>query len=99
MHMRLFSLRSAAILATAGLNDPRVGYWEAAKWVLRLRERATEGSGPILLYTNLDAGHAGASGRYQALEEQALRVSAGAVRCGTSWRASSAPQHSRPRWS
>jgi oligopeptidase B len=65
--------RYPAILATAGLNDPRVGYWEAAKWVLRLRECATAGSGPILLHTNLDAGHAGASGRYQALEEQALR--------------------------
>ena len=65
--------RYPAILATAGLNDPRVGYWEAAKWILRLREHATAGSGPILLHTNLDAGHAGASGRYQALEEQALR--------------------------
>jgi oligopeptidase B len=65
--------RYPAILATAGLNDPRVGYWEAAKWILRLREHATAGSGPILLHVNLDAGHAGASGRYQALEEQALR--------------------------
>lgn len=56
------------LLATAGLNDPRVGYWEAAKWVARLRQNQTA-DGLILLKTNLEAGHIGASGRYAALRE------------------------------
>ena len=60
-----------AILVTAGLNDPRVGYWEPAKWVARLRERTT-GSRPILLRTELGAGHGGPSGRYDAWREEAL---------------------------
>jgi oligopeptidase B len=60
-----------ALLVTAGLNDPRVGYWEPAKWVARLRE-VTTGDTPILLKTELGAGHAGPSGRYSALEERAL---------------------------
>ena len=57
-----------AIFALSGLTDPRVTYWEPAKWVARLRERMT-GGGPVLLKTNMDAGHAGASGRFQRLEE------------------------------
>ena len=60
-----------AVLVTGGLNDPRVGYWEPAKWVARLRE-VTTGDAPILLKTELGAGHAGPSGRYSALEERAL---------------------------
>lgn len=60
-----------AILATAGLSDPRVTYWEPAKWVARLRARMT-GGGPILLRTNMDAGHSGASGRFEHLGEVAL---------------------------
>ncbi|MBI3275263.1 MAG: S9 family peptidase [Methylocystis sp.] len=59
------------ILALGGLTDPRVTYWEPLKWVARLRERMT-GGGPILLKTNMDAGHAGASGRFEQLEETAL---------------------------
>lgn len=59
------------ILALAGLTDPRVTYWEPAKWVARLRERKS-GDNPVLLKTNLDAGHAGASGRFSRLEEKAL---------------------------
>ncbi|MCR4265317.1 S9 family peptidase [Nitratireductor sp. ZSWI3] len=59
------------ILALAGLTDPRVTYWEPAKWVARLRQRGT-GTNPVLLRTNLDAGHAGASGRFTRLEEKAL---------------------------
>lgn len=60
-----------AILALGGLTDPRVTYWEPAKWVARLREKTT-GSAPILLKTNMDAGHGGASGRFQRLEEIAF---------------------------
>ena len=59
------------ILALAGLTDPRVTYWEPAKWVARLREKTT-GDQPILLRTNMDAGHGGASGRFQRLEEVAF---------------------------
>ncbi|HEY8261060.1 MAG TPA: S9 family peptidase [Methylosinus sp.] len=60
-----------AILALAGLTDPRVTYWEPLKWVARLRERMC-GGGPVLLRTNMEAGHAGASGRFERLEEAAL---------------------------
>ncbi len=56
------------ILAVAGLTDPRVTYWEPAKWVARLRERKT-GANPVLFKINMDAGHAGASGRFSRLEE------------------------------
>ena len=60
-----------AILVTAGLNDPRVGYWEPAKWVAHLRDHDTGGR-PILLKTELGAGHGGPSGRYDAWRERAL---------------------------
>ncbi len=60
-----------AILALGGLTDPRVTYWEPAKWVAKLREKTT-GSEPILMKTNMDAGHGGASGRFQRLEEIAF---------------------------
>ncbi|MBY0611356.1 MAG: S9 family peptidase [Beijerinckiaceae bacterium] len=63
--------RYPAILATGGLSDPRVTYWEPAKWVARIRSRMT-GGGPILLKTNMDAGHGGASGRFEQLEEVAF---------------------------
>jgi oligopeptidase B len=59
------------ILATGGLNDPRVPYWEPAKWVARLRECTTRDS-LILLKTIMGAGHAGPSGRYSKLEEKAF---------------------------
>ncbi len=58
------------ILAVAGLTDPRVTYWEPAKWAARLRERTT-GTNPVLFRINMDAGHAGASGRFSRLEEVA----------------------------
>ncbi|WP_210485595.1 S9 family peptidase [Microvirga antarctica] len=60
-----------AILALAGLTDPRVTYWEPAKWIARLRERM-EGGGPVMLKMNMDAGHGGAAGRFDRLEEVAL---------------------------
>jgi oligopeptidase B len=56
------------ILALAGLTDPRVTYWEPAKWVARLREMKTDDH-PVLFKINMDAGHAGASGRFSRLEE------------------------------
>ncbi len=58
------------ILALAGLTDPRVTYWEPAKWVARLRATMTSG-GPILLKTQMGAGHGGVSGRFDRLREVA----------------------------
>jgi oligopeptidase B len=60
-----------AILATGGLSDPRVTYWEPAKWAARLRP-ATTSAKPVLLKINMDAGHGGASGRFEHLKEPAL---------------------------
>ena len=60
-----------AILAMAGLTDPRVTYWEPAKWVARLRATMT-GGGPVVLRTNMGAGHGGSSGRFNRLEEVAI---------------------------
>lgn len=59
------------ILALGGLTDPRVTYWEPAKWVATLRATQT-GHNPVLLKTNMDAGHGGASGRFDRLKEVAL---------------------------
>jgi oligopeptidase B len=60
-----------AMLVLAGLTDPRVTYWEPAKWVARLRASKTDNN-PLLLRTNMDAGHGGAAGRFDRLEEVAL---------------------------
>ena len=59
------------ILCIAGLTDPRVTYWEPLKWAAKLRATMT-GGGPVLLHTHMGAGHAGASGRFEALEDTAL---------------------------
>jgi oligopeptidase B len=59
------------ILALAGLTDPRVTYWEPAKWVAKLRALKTDAN-LLLLRTNMEAGHAGASGRFERLKEVAL---------------------------
>jgi len=58
------------IFVRAGLSDPRVTYWEPAKWVARLRATKTDDH-LLVLRTNMDAGHFGASGRYDELEERA----------------------------
>lgn len=60
-----------ALFALAGLTDPRVTYWEPAKWVAKLRATKTDGR-PLLLRTNMEAGHGGASGRFDRLEETAM---------------------------
>jgi oligopeptidase B len=60
------------MLVTAGLNDPRVAYWEPAKWTAKLRAKKTDHN-RLLLRTNMGAGHAGASGRYDHLREVAFR--------------------------
>lgn len=59
------------VLAMAGLTDPRVTYWEPAKWIARLRATMT-GGGPVMLRTNMGAGHGGASGRFSRLDEVAV---------------------------
>ena len=58
------------MLVTAGLNDPRVTYWEPAKWVAKLRHEKTDHN-LLLLKTNMEAGHGGQSGRFTALREVA----------------------------
>jgi oligopeptidase B len=60
-----------AVLATGGLSDPRVTYWEPEKWVAKLRPATTSGK-PVMLKINMDAGHGGASGRFDFLKEIAL---------------------------
>ena len=61
------------LLVTAGLNDPRVTYWEPAKWVAKLREVKTDDNA-LLLKTNMGAGHGGKSGRWNSLHETAEEV-------------------------
>jgi oligopeptidase B len=64
--------RHPDLLVTAGLEDPRVGYWEPAKWVQKLR--AEDPGGRVLLKIELDAGHGGPSGRYDAWRDEAFVV-------------------------
>ena len=58
------------LMVTAGLNDPRVTYWEPAKWVARLRELKTDANA-LIFKTNMGAGHGGKSGRFESLKEAA----------------------------
>ena len=60
-----------AMLVTTGLWDSQVQYWEPAKWVARLRELKTDDN-PLLLYTDMDSGHGGSSGRFRRLERTAM---------------------------
>ncbi len=58
------------MLVTTGLHDSQVQYWEPAKWVAKLRELKTDNN-EILFHTNLEAGHGGASGRFERIREVA----------------------------
>jgi oligopeptidase B len=58
------------MLVTTGLHDSQVQYWEPAKWVAKLRDKKTDDN-ILILHTNMEAGHGGASGRYEALREVA----------------------------
>ncbi len=58
------------MMVTTGLHDSQVQYFEPAKWVARLRDRRTD-SNKLIMHTNMDAGHGGASGRYRRFEETA----------------------------
>ncbi|MEM7638200.1 MAG: S9 family peptidase [Pseudomonadota bacterium] len=60
-----------SMLITGGLSDPRVTYWEPSKWAAKLRHEAPD-AGPYFLRINMDAGHGGASGRFEGLKETAL---------------------------
>jgi len=62
------------MLVTTGLHDSQVQYWEPAKWVAKLRELKTDDN-ILLLHTNMDAGHGGASGRFEVLKEVAMDYS------------------------
>lgn len=59
------------MLITGGVTDPRVTYWEPAKWAAKLRHEAPE-AGPYFVRINMDAGHGGASGRFEGLKEVAI---------------------------
>ncbi len=59
------------MLVTTGLHDSQVQYWEPAKWVAKLRDCKLD-KNILLLKTDMDAGHGGASGRFEALKEVAL---------------------------
>ena len=62
------------MLVTTGLHDSQVQYWEPAKWVAKLREYKTNNN-QLFLETNMDTGHGGASGRFEALREVAKEYS------------------------
>ncbi|MCU4178981.1 S9 family peptidase [Bosea sp. BH3] len=72
------------ILAMGGLTDPRVTYWEPAKWVAKLRATMT-GGGPVMLHTNMDAGHGGSAGRFDSLKETALAYAFAIHAVGEGW--------------
>jgi oligopeptidase B len=63
-----------ALLITAGLNDPRVQYWEPLKWASKLREFKTNPNIPVLLKTDLGSGHFSSSDRYRGLREKAFEL-------------------------
>lgn len=87
--------RYPPILAMGGLTDPRVTYWEPAKWVARLRATMT-GGGPVMLHTNMDAGHGGSAGRFDSLKETALSYAFAIQAVGGAWPDNALPSDSEP---
>ncbi|MGC8489722.1 MAG: prolyl oligopeptidase family serine peptidase, partial [Clostridia bacterium] len=69
------------IVVTTGLNDPRVGYFEPAKWVQRLRDQKTDDH-DVIMKTHMGAGHGGSSGRYDRLRELAMQYAFALARIG-----------------
>ena len=63
-----------AMIVTTGLHDSQVQYWEPAKWVAKLRELKTD-KNPLILHTNMETGHGGASGRFERFKETAMTYS------------------------
>jgi len=61
-----------AMLITTGLHDSQVQYWEPAKWIAKLRDMRTDKNKPLLMYCNMETGHGGASGRFQAYKDVAM---------------------------
>jgi oligopeptidase B len=59
------------MFVTTGLHDSQVQYWEPAKWVAKLRAMKTDNN-PLVLHTNMEAGHGGASGRFRRYRETAM---------------------------
>jgi oligopeptidase B len=82
------------LFVTGGLNDPRVAYWESAKYVARLRTLTEPGSGSVVLRTLMGAGHMGSSGRFGALRETAEEYAF--VLRASEWPADRAPASSQP---
>src|SRR6185295_15204026 len=72
------------LLVTTGLHDSQVQYWEPAKWVAKLREMKTD-KNLLLLYTNMDAGHGGASGRFRAISEERSEERRVGKECRSRW--------------
>jgi oligopeptidase B len=69
------------VLATTAVSDDRVGFWEPAKWIAVLRERSTSKS-PMLLHTEMNGAHGGASGRHAELEQASLMYGFAMWACG-----------------
>lgn len=65
----LKATRYPHLFVSTGLNDPRVAYWEPAKFAARVRDLAQPGSGTVVLKTIMGAGHGGSSSRYEYLNE------------------------------
>ena len=70
-----------ALFISAGLTDPRVTYWEPAKWTAKLRELKTDDN-LLVLKTNMDSGHGGAAGRFDRLKETAAAYAFVISECG-----------------